>query len=246
VDLRKGTRIRIAKEHVLPAVGSVGGEHKSGSAMIYSDDAEPTTRPDGTTTLTTTDIGRVWYNTDTHELKTLISDGSTGTVWTTPLTPCPSVLLADQGTAGATGTARTWNDRRVGVYSSYYETDADFVTVPSSGPYTTFTLPAGAYTIFVRAFQQKTDRCQLRLWSVTDGAAFAYGESGFALSTSTTVIWITLQARFVITVSTQFKIQNYVQTGAIHSFGIPMDEDTYYTGDGDTFLTALITQEKAG
>ena len=51
-DLRMGLRIRLAKEHTPPAATSAGGEHKPGSAVCWCQTTEPTTRPDGTTVLT--------------------------------------------------------------------------------------------------------------------------------------------------------------------------------------------------
>src|SRR5258707_719613 len=57
--LRAGIGARMAKEHVAPAAADVGGEHLSGSAIVYVVPALPTTRPDGITLLDINDIGRV-------------------------------------------------------------------------------------------------------------------------------------------------------------------------------------------
>jgi len=68
IDLRKGTRIRLEKEHIVLAPLSVGGEHLEGSAKVfYGDVATITTRNDpSTTTLASTgDDGRI-----------LVDDGS--------------------------------------------------------------------------------------------------------------------------------------------------------------------------
>ena len=63
-DLRKGARIRLAKEHDTPAASSVGGEHKAGSAKAYYQSSAPTTRPDGSTALTAADNGRLFVDSD--------------------------------------------------------------------------------------------------------------------------------------------------------------------------------------
>jgi hypothetical protein len=80
-DLRKGLRIRLAKEHITPAANSVGGEHKQGSAVFWIQDAEPTTRPDGVTALTNADLGRIWVDTVNNVAKVLTAIGTSNT-WT--------------------------------------------------------------------------------------------------------------------------------------------------------------------
>lgn len=63
-DLRLGSGTRLGKEHVDPAAGAIGGEHIAGSAMIYYGASAPTKRPDGSTNLNTSDIGRLWMDSD--------------------------------------------------------------------------------------------------------------------------------------------------------------------------------------
>lgn len=75
-DLRKGTRIRLAKEHDTPATSSAGGEHKAGSAKIYIQSSAPTTRPDGSTALTSADDGRIWFDADTSSRVAYVYDDS--------------------------------------------------------------------------------------------------------------------------------------------------------------------------
>lgn len=87
-DLRKGLRIRVSKEHVTLAGSSAGGEHKQGSAVTWIQDDEPTTRPDGSTALTSADLGRIWYDTTNYCLKELTAIGSPNT-WT----PFGEILL---------------------------------------------------------------------------------------------------------------------------------------------------------
>lgn len=80
-DVRKGVRIRMSKEHVTLAGSSAGGEHKQGSAVAWIQEDEPTTRPDGTTALTSADIGRMWLDLTNGVLKILTAIGSPNT-WT--------------------------------------------------------------------------------------------------------------------------------------------------------------------
>ena len=70
-NLKTAMRERFEKGHTMnTAVGTVGpdGWHKSGSAKLYYQAAQPTTRPDGTTALTADDNGRRWVrSTDNRE-----------------------------------------------------------------------------------------------------------------------------------------------------------------------------------
>ncbi len=68
LSLRKGVKVRADKEHVAYDAASVGGEHKAGSAKCYYQAAEPTTRPDGSTALTSADYGRLWIDSDDGSL----------------------------------------------------------------------------------------------------------------------------------------------------------------------------------
>lgn len=63
-DLRLGVGIRSDKEHVALATSSAGGEHKPGSAKVYFQTSAPTLRPDGTTSLTSGDYGRLYWDSD--------------------------------------------------------------------------------------------------------------------------------------------------------------------------------------
>ena len=70
-SIRKGVNLRLDKEHVAlatmssgPDLSSGGGEHKPGSAMAYFKDGSPALlRPDGVTTLTSADKGRLAVDT---------------------------------------------------------------------------------------------------------------------------------------------------------------------------------------
>lgn len=76
LNLRKSARLRIAKEHILPAGASVGGEHKAGSGLAYYAGVAPTLRPDGSSSLSSQDAGRLWVNSTTKEVKVW-----TGAAW---------------------------------------------------------------------------------------------------------------------------------------------------------------------
>ena len=80
-DLRKGLRIRVSKEHTSLAANSAGGEHKQGSAVAWIQAQEPTTRPDGQTALTSSDLGRIWVDTANKAIKVLTAVGTPNT-WT--------------------------------------------------------------------------------------------------------------------------------------------------------------------
>ena len=60
-DLRLGVGIRVDKEHIALSSSSAGGEHKEGSAVVYSEPAvtEPSNKPDGVTALDSVDEGRL-------------------------------------------------------------------------------------------------------------------------------------------------------------------------------------------
>jgi hypothetical protein len=64
-SLRKAVRLRLDKEHAATLTGGVGGEHKEGSAKVYFEASAPTMRPDGTTSLSSDDAGRLWLDSDT-------------------------------------------------------------------------------------------------------------------------------------------------------------------------------------
>ena len=57
--LRASVQVRLKKEHVTLADGGVGGEHRAGSGLTYVSATDPTMRPDGTTSLSASDYGRL-------------------------------------------------------------------------------------------------------------------------------------------------------------------------------------------
>jgi hypothetical protein len=54
---------RLNQEHVILNTATTGASvHRSGSAVVYLQDAEPTLRPDGVTTFDANDHGRIWID----------------------------------------------------------------------------------------------------------------------------------------------------------------------------------------
>ncbi len=94
--LRGGVGDRLGKEHVDPAAAGVGGEHIKGSAMVYSQAAAPTLKPDGVTALDAADAGRLWHDTDNDKL--FMYDGSDWTTEVSPETHTANTLYAHDGT----------------------------------------------------------------------------------------------------------------------------------------------------
>ena len=88
-SLRKAVGHRLAKEHVDPATGGVGGEHKEGSAKAYFEASAPTLRPDGSTALDSDDAGRLWVDSDTNELKIRTASG-----WAAPVVDLQNFTLS--------------------------------------------------------------------------------------------------------------------------------------------------------
>lgn len=93
-EVKVDYRIRLGKEHKMYTTGSDGTEaadgwHKAGSAMIYVAASAPTTRPDGSTALSSADDGRLWYDTANAILKYYAHPS-----WTT----VPAVVVANSVT----------------------------------------------------------------------------------------------------------------------------------------------------
>ena len=69
-DVRAGVGVRINKEHETLAADSVGGEHKQGSAKVYSSDTQPLLQPEGgSALLVAADEGRLWVKSSGNVLK---------------------------------------------------------------------------------------------------------------------------------------------------------------------------------
>ena len=78
-DHKVTIRTKLEKEHIgsVESSGALTGEHKAGSAKLYSQSGLPTTRPDGSP-LTSVDSGRLWHNTNDNSLTVLVDDGAAG------------------------------------------------------------------------------------------------------------------------------------------------------------------------
>lgn len=78
-ELKGAIRERIIKEHTMnlsSGLLSEDGWHKMGSGMIYVGESAPTTRPDGTTSFSTIDAGRLWLKPSNGQLQYY-----TGSAW---------------------------------------------------------------------------------------------------------------------------------------------------------------------
>lgn len=209
-DLRIAARIRLAKEHVLPASSSAGGEHKAGSCMTFYGGSAPTKKPDGTTNLhATEDLGRIWN--DGGSLK--YWNGTTWVAFTSAASFSSAVVghLVSAGTGGGTATSGAWQTRTIN-----FENDpSGVVTLPGSN---TFSLSAGTYEIVIEANAYQCNGHQCRLYNVTDSAVDAVGSAEFASATSpygqTTS---RVHHHAVLSGTTVFRVEHRVETTG--SFG---------------------------
>lgn len=100
-SLRLGVGDRLGKEHTAPAAAGVGGEHTAGSAKAYHQASAPTLRPDGATSLDSTDAGRLWIDSDDDVLYKW-----NGTAWEAVVAndPSPSIYQFEKTDGGASPT----------------------------------------------------------------------------------------------------------------------------------------------
>jgi hypothetical protein len=77
-ELKEAVQERIVKEHEFTLTDSFADQawHKEGSAKGYYKSAEPSNRPDGSTSLDSTDAGRLWVDSDDGRLYVY-----TGSAW---------------------------------------------------------------------------------------------------------------------------------------------------------------------
>jgi len=139
-------RERLIKEHVMnlaSGLSSDDGWHVNGSAKLYYGTSDPTTRPDGTTSLTSADYGRMYFNSTTKYLK--VYDGGS---WTTPIPP--------DGTSTATVNMLVKRDSTAGAaFGGTLTAETITATTITTGPLTTGAITAsgdlhagfGAWTI---------------------------------------------------------------------------------------------------
>jgi len=71
-ELKQAVRERLIKEHEMDlssGAAAADGWHAAGSAKVYVGSTAPTTRPDGATTLTADDDGRLWLSSSDFQLR---------------------------------------------------------------------------------------------------------------------------------------------------------------------------------
>lgn len=233
IDLRVGTRLRMAKEHVTPAGSSAGGEHKEGSAVIYvvADEASlPTVRPDGTTAFTTADEGRVALTLDTKLLYYLWNNASV-MEWvkfnanTASFSQVAEAYVqlehrtATGSNGGGTFTADAWRTRP--LTDEVSDAGAKCALNTSTNQ---FTLAAGTYRFRIRVPAYKVGKHQARLKNVSD-STYVYGSIEISPSvTDSQVTWSTIIGRFTIATTKTFEIQHLCQTTqAANGMGVSGD-----------------------
>jgi hypothetical protein len=213
-DIRKGMRLRYAKEHNTPAASGAGGEHKAGSAKAYVGGSAPTTRPDGVTALDSTDAGRLWVNGALYEWTgsawVAISGGGGGGGTTVQVALVEGVQT--DGTNDGTFTSGAWQTRTLN-----FENDPSGIVTVSGNQ---FTLNAGTYVIRAEAPALQVDQHQARLWNVTDGTGVygttEYSNSSGAFVTNRSIVYAIL----TLAGTKVFQLQHRCQTTrAFYGFG---------------------------
>lgn len=225
-DLRKAARIRLEKEHVIPATASAGGEHKAGSGMAFHQTTTPTVRPDGTTSFTAADAGRLWVHSTNKNLSVLDNAGSFHNVvpaaGVLTKTMCadgflagilPMAVLREVATTGnvVTGgiTSGAWRTRVLNEETS----DAGTIVSLDTGT-GIFTLSAGTYRIFAWAIGHQIGGNQIRLRNITDSSTPTGGNGSSELAPTGVEVHSKscFSVRFEILGTKEFKIEHYCHT----------------------------------
>jgi hypothetical protein len=230
-DLRKGVGLRLAKEHTTPAISSVGGEHRQGSAVSYvvaTSGSLPTKRPDGVTTFTVDDEGRLAYVKDTGLLFTL--KNLTGVMtWdevnafaTFAQVPESYILLRHVVAAGVDAGNLSPLDWRIRPLTEETQ-DAGAKCTPSGSMSTNgqFTLLAGTYRTHIRVPGYGLGMMQARLYNVTAGTAVdlvggaqAYSDVvDTGVSATKSQRWATIVGRFTLSVDSILRIMSLANFG---------------------------------
>jgi len=181
--VRAGTSQRLEKEHVVPSASNGGGEHLQGSAKVYIADDEaslPVLRPDGATSFTVEDEGRLAITLDTGLLYYL-KNVATVMTWTkitanASFSQIPEdYVLLQENRAGPSGTftAEGWRTRPLNTEVS----DAGTICTPDFGNDFRFELAAGTYRFRIVAMAHRAGVNQARLFNFTDNTPVAYGLS---------------------------------------------------------------------
>jgi microcystin-dependent protein len=136
-DLWEPEHTTIAGNYAASAGNITGFQHKEGSAIAYYEDSAPTNQPDGATSLTTSDAGRVWFDSDDANRQYVW----TGSAWSAVGLPVGVIQMwAGVYTAPPTG----WLICRGGAVSRSVYSDLFALigtTYGSGNGSTTFTLP---------------------------------------------------------------------------------------------------------
>lgn len=226
-DLRAGTKLRADKEHIAYANSSAGGEHKQGAAVSYHQNSAPTLRPDGVTTLSAADKGRLWLKaTDNslwiwdstawqHSTITALAAIADGLITKVKLAEgivngiYPTAVYTDQKvdtTDGGTFTSGSWRTRTLNTEQS---DNGNFASIAANQ----INLQSGTYRIVASAPAQQVGFHQIRFRDVTNGATVAYGTSECAPNGTIIVTRSFILAEFtVVDDDTLFELQHQCLT----------------------------------
>lgn len=254
-DVRKGVRLRLAKEHSTPAGNSAGGEHKQGSAVafIVADEAAlPTLRPDGTTSLDADDEGRLALTLDTGLLYHYKDTDGVGTMaWTKVNANATFVQVAESyillrhiaSANSGTFTAGAWRKRTINQETNDAGAKCALDTSGASSD-SQFTLVAGTYRFKIEAKAFSVDRHQARLRNITDSTSYlgtsavAFAAADVAESSESSSVIV---GRFTIGSTKTFEIQHWCEsTKSTNGFGRRTDD---MTSSGSVYLLAEFWRE---
>lgn len=145
------------------------------------------------------------------------------------------------GTNGqAITTADTWTDKTL----TRIYTDPDSIVSLNNNQ---FTLQAGTYYINWGSTFFEVDRCQTRLYNVTDSSVVKHSQNCFAQNSSAMVmIQPEGDARITITSAKTFKIQVYLDNlgpGSNQELGVAGSSNANNAGSEELFARVLIYKE---
>lgn len=145
------------------------------------------------------------------------------------------------GTDGqAVTTADTWVDKTL----TRIYTDPDSIVSLSSNQ---FTLQAGTYYINWGSSFFEVDRCQTRLYNVTDSSVVKHSQNGFAQnSSSMAMVQPVGDARITIVSAKTFKLQVFIDNVAVSAneeLGISGSASANNDGSEELFARVIIYKE---
>lgn len=226
-EVNEGIVLRMEKEHLTFATSTAGGEHKAGSAKAYAQNSYPTKRPNGTSDLSSADLGRLLVRTDDGHLEYYdgtgwfkivttdpdqIADGlltkdHVATGFTKGILPYARITDAKSDTTdGGTFTSGAWRTRVLNTEDTDVGTIVDLAS-------NQITLDAGTYRVRASAPAQQVGAHQCRWYDITNTAAIAYGTSEQAPSGTAVVTRSFVETEFVVSADdTVFELQHRCQT----------------------------------